>query len=101
MGASTAPHNSFDPGTSREANTSTSVSGGTIYAYLVNSAGTIIADDSSVINMISSVNITSSTRGLKGTFVVTDNGASVIYDQTNNEIEFDSGPLSVSFEVIE
>tara|TARA_Y100001968_G_C19326608_1_gene702085 strand:- start:245 stop:1168 length:924 start_codon:yes stop_codon:yes gene_type:complete len=111
--ASTAPLNSFDPGTSCEANTSASVSGGTIYAYLLNSSGTIIVDDSGVstcsgvdkllgvMNMNNSVDITTSTKGLKATFVVTNNGASVILDQTNNEIEFDSGPFSVSFEVIE
>tara|TARA_B100000579_G_scaffold428867_1_gene439745 strand:+ start:7592 stop:8515 length:924 start_codon:yes stop_codon:yes gene_type:complete len=111
--ASTAPLDSFDPGASCEANTSASVSGGTIYAYLLNSAGTIIANDSGVstcsgaerllgvMNMSSTVNITSATTGLKATFVVTNNGASVIYDSTNNEIEFDSGPFSVSFEVIE
>ncbi len=113
--ASTAPLDSFDPGESCEANTDASVSGGTIYAYLLNSAGTIIPDDSSdgvttcsgperllgVMNMNSSVNITSATTGLKATFVVTNNGASVILDQANNEIEFDSGPFSVSFEVIE
>ena len=113
--ASTAPLNSFDPGSSCEATTDASVSGGTIYAYLLNSSGTVITDDSSagvttcsgveqllgVMNMNSSVNITSATTGLKATFVVTNNGASVILDQTNNEIEFDSGPFSVSFEVIE
>ena len=52
-------------------------------------------------NMNSTLNITSATTGLKATFVVTNNGASVILDQPNNEIEFDSGPFSVSFEVIE
>ena len=91
------------------------MSGGTIYAYLLNSAGTVITDDSSagvttcagvekllgVMNMNSTVNITAATTGLKATFVVTNNGASVILDQPNNEIEFDSGPFSVSFEVIE
>ena len=52
-------------------------------------------------NMNSAVNITSATKGLKATFVVTNNGASVMYDQGNNWIEFDSGPFSVSFETIE
>ena len=37
----------------------------------------------------------------KTTFVVTNNGASVLLDQANNEIKFDSGPFSVSFEVTE
>ena len=84
-----------------------------ISAYLLNSSGTIIADDSGVsscpgvdkllgvMNMNSAVNITSATKGLKATFVVTNNGASVMYDQGNNWIEFDSGPFSVSFETIE
>ena len=40
-----------------------------------------------VINMSSAVNITSNTKGLKATFVVSNNGASVILDQSNNEIE--------------
>ena len=55
--------------------------------------------------MSSAVDITSATTGLKATFVVTNNGASVMYDGSANggdgEIEFDSGPFSVSFEVIE
>ena len=55
---------------------------------------------SSTASDLLSVNITPSTTGLKATFVVTNNGASVMLDQANNEIEFDSGPFSVSFEVI-
>ncbi len=51
--------------------------------------------------MNSSVNITTATTGLKATFVVTNNVGSVLLEQTNNEIEFDSGPFSVSFEDIE
>ena len=113
--ASTAPLNSFDPGSSCEATTDASVSGGTIYAYLLNSAGTVITDDSSagvttcsgveqllgVMNMNSSVNITSATTGLKATFVVTNNGKTIILDQSNNQIAYDSGPFRVYFEVIE
>jgi len=114
--ASTAPLNTFDGGSGGSCEAVTqdiSVSGGTISAYLLNSSGTIIPDDSGVstcpdvtkllgvMNMTSSVNITSATSGLKATFVVTNNGTSVMYDQSNNEIEFDSGPFSVSFETIE
>ena len=89
------------------------MSGGSISAYLLNSSGTIIPDDSSastcpgvdkllgVMNMTSAVNITSATKGLKATFVVTNNGSTVMLDQANNWIEFDSGPFSVTFETIE
>lgn len=115
-----SPLNSFDPNESCEAYTNASVSGGNIYAYLLNSDGEILVDDESegvtsctgvdklfgVMKMTNSVEITSATTGLKATFVVTNNGASVFLDNDsegvpNNEIAFNSGPFSVSFEVIE
>ena len=112
--AQTSPLNTFDSGNSCEAVTQNiTVSGGSISAYLLNSSGTIITDDNSVttcsgvdkllgvMNMTNAVTITSATKGLKATFVVTNNGASVLLDQANNWIEFDSGPFSVSFETIE
>ena len=112
--AQTSPLNSFDGASSCEAVTQNlSVSGGSISAYLLNTSGTIITDDASVtscpgvdkllgvMKMSSQLDITSATKGLKATFVVTNNGASVILDQANNWIEFDSGPFSVSFEAIE
>jgi len=112
--AQRSPLNSFDGGSSCEAVTQNlTVSGGSISAYLLNSSGTILSNDSSistctgvdkllgVMNMSSPLNITSTTKGLKATFVVTNNGATVLLDQANNWIEFDSGPFSVSFETIE
>ena len=112
--AQSSPLNSFDgSGTCEAVTQNLSVSGGSISAYLLDSSGVIITDNSSistcsgvdkllgVMNMTNSVNITSATKGLKATFVVTDNGTSVMYDSGNNWIEFDSGPFSVSFETIE
>ena len=112
--AQPSPLNTFDSEGACEAVTQNiTVSGGSISAYLLNSSGTIIPNDSGVnicpgvdkllgvMRMTNSVSITPKTKALKATFVVTNNGASVILDNSNNWIEFDSGPFSVSFEVIE
>ena len=112
--AQTSPLNTFDgDGTCEAVTQNISVSGGSISAYLLDSSGVIITDNSGistcsgvdkllgVMNMTNSVNITSATKGLKATFVVTNNGTSVMYDSENDWIEFDSGPFSVSFETIE
>ena len=112
----TAPLNTFfgDGGTAICAATANeSVAGGTIRAYLLDSSGTLIADDSSVtecsgvtkllgiMQLDTKVNITSSTTAVKSTFKVTDNGTTVIYDDSADGILFDSGPFSVSFETSE
>ena len=112
----TAPLNTFfgDGGTAICAATATeSVTGGTIRAYLLDSSGTLIADDSSVeecsgvtkllgiMQLDTKVNITASTTSVKTTFKVTDNGTTVIYDDGTDGIQFDSGPFSVSFETSE
>jgi len=112
--AQTSPLNTFDGnGTCEGITQDLSVSRGSISAYLINTSGTIIPNDSGVstcpnvdkflgvMNMDNEVNITSAIKGLKATFVVTNNGTSVMYDNGNNWIEFDSGPFSVSFETIE
>jgi len=112
--AQPSPLNTFDSEGSCEATTQNlPVSGGSISAYLLNSSGKIIQNDSGasicpgvdklfgVMKMSSAVKITDKTKALKATFVVTDNGATVILDNSNNWIEFDSGPFSVSFEVVE
>jgi hypothetical protein len=90
-----------------------SVTGGTIRAYLLDSSGTLIADDSSatecsgvtkllgIMQLNDAVNITASTTSVKTTFKVTDNGTTVIYDNNTNGIVFDSGPFSVTFETSE
>ena len=112
----TAPLNTFfgDGGTAICAATATeSVTGGTIRAYLLDSSGTLIADDSSVeecsgvtkllgiMQLNTKVNITASTTSVKTTFKVTDNGTTVIYDDAADGLQFDSGPFSVSFETSE
>ena len=48
--------------------------------------------------MSSDLTISSATKGLKMTFVVSDNGMSVMSNQTGTSILFDSGPFSVNFE---
>jgi len=112
----TAPLNTFfgDGGTAICAATATeSVTGGTIRAYLLDSSGTLIADDSTVeecsgvtkllgiMQLDTKVNITASTSSVKTTFKVTDNGTTVIYDDAVDGLQFDSGPFSVAFETSE
>ena len=112
----TAPLNTFFGDSGEEICSATaeeSVSGGTIRAYLLDSSGTLIADDSSatscsgvtkllgIMQLDTSVNVTASTSSIKTTFKVTDNGTTVIYDNASDGILFDSGPFSVSFETSE
>ena len=90
-----------------------SVTGGTIRAYLLDSSDKLIADDSSatecsgvtkllgIMQLNDAVNITSSTTSIKTTFKVTNNGTTVIYDNSSDGILFDSGPFSVTFETSE
>ena len=107
----TAPLNSFGgPGNCTAYTEDESVTGGTISAYLLNSSGTMLENNSSlskcsgqvkllgVMNMSSDLSITESTKGLKMTFVVTNNGMSVVTNRAGNEIYVDSGPFSVSFD---
>ena len=55
-----------------------------------------------VMNMSSDLTISDTTNGLKMTFVVTDNGMSVVTNggegQPPTELIMDSGPFSVTFE---
>ena len=112
----TAPLNTFFGEGGAEVCSATaeeSVSGGTIRAYLLDSSGTLIADDPSVtscsgvtkllgiMQLATKVNVTASTSSIKTTFKVTDNGTTVIYDNPSNGLLFDSGPFSVSFETSE
>ena len=113
----TAPLKSFDGPEKCTATTENeSVVGGTISAYLLDSTGTILVSDSTntgvpcsgmekllgVMNMSSDLTISSATKGLKMTFVVTDNGMSVITNgeagSPPTEIILDSGPFSVTFD---
>ena len=110
-GVTTAPLTTFWSGctASTEENT---VVGGTIDAYLLDSAGKIIVNNSSleecsgqekllgVMNMDSAVNITPATNGLKMTFKVENNGMSVTCNESGpcTSLVFDSGPFSVVFE---
>ena len=112
-GVTTAPLTTFWEGctASTEEN---SVEGGTIDAYLLDSAGKIIENNTSsgveecsgqekllgVMNMDSAVNITPATNGLKMTFKVANNGMSVTTNESGpiTSLVFDSGPFSVVFE---
>ena len=113
----TAPLKSFDGPSKCTATTEgESVVGGTISAYLLDSTGTILVSDSAntgvpcsgmvkllgVMNMSSDLTISDTTNGLKMTFVVTDNGMSVVTNggegKPPTELIMDSGPFSVTFE---
>ena len=89
------------------------VVGGTISAYLLDSAGTILVSDSTtntgapcsgmqkllgVMNMSNDLTISDTTNGLKMTFVVTDNGMSVMTNEGATQLIMNSGPFSVTFE---
>ena len=95
-----------------------SVTGGSISAFLLDSNGNLIANDSNVtecsgvsklfgvMSLDTSVVITPETTGLTATFTVTDNGTTLYYDPPAQEggegsIGFDSGPFSVTFETVE
>ena len=87
-----------------------SVTDGTISAYLVNSSGILLDNDSSlsecsgqekllgVMKMSSDLTISDATAGLKMTFTVTNNGMSVVTNRAGTDIFVDSGPFSVKFE---
>ena len=113
----TAPLKSFDGPTICTATTEENVVvGGTISAYLLDSTGTMLVSDSSdtgapctgmekllgVMNMSSDLTISDTTKGLKMTFIVTNNGMSVMANgaegEPPSELIMDSGPFSVTFE---
>ena len=114
----TAPLKSFSGPTECTATTENNVvDGGTISAYLLNSTGTILVSDSEdetgapcsgmvkllgVMNMSSDLTISETTSGLKMTFLVTNNGMSVMAKNEEgappSELIMDSGPFSVTFE---
>ena len=114
----TAPLKSFSGPTECTATTEDEpVIGGTISAYLLDSTGTMLVSDSTentgapctgmvkllgVMNMSKNLKISRTTKGLKMTFVVSDNGMSVFTNggegQPPTEILMDSGPFSVSFD---
>lgn len=109
--ATTAPLNSFGgPGNCTAYTEGETVDGGTISAYLLNSSGTMLVNDSSisecsghekllgVMNMSSDLIISDTTKGLKMTFTVTNNGMSVVTNSTGTDIFMDSGPFSVKFD---
>ena len=93
-------------------------SAGTITGYLLNSAGTLIADNAAITScssaaggegvnrligvqaLTTSVEITSSTTGITATFDVSDNGTTVTYDGGTG-IGLDAGPFSVGFTITE
>ena len=114
--ATSAPLNTFYGDEGEDACVSTAsenVDGGTISAYLLDSDGELIADDATeeecgdvaklfaVMELNDDVNITASTTALQATFTVTDNGTTVIYDDVEDGLLFDSGPFSVTFETSE
>ena len=113
----TAPLNSFSGPEKCTATTEGEVVvGGTISAYLLDTTGTILVSDSSetgspctgqkyllgVMNMAEKLTISETTKGLKMTFLVTNNGMSVMAKNREEgppiELTMDSGPFSVTFE---
>ena len=113
----TAPLKSFDGPSICTATTEKNiVVGGTISAYLLDSTGTMLVSDSAdtgapctgmekllgVMNMTSDLTISDTTSGLKMTFIVTNNGMSVMANgaegEPPSELIMDSGPFSVTFE---
>ena len=114
----TAPLKSFSGPTECTATTEgEDVVGGTISAYLLDSTGTMLVSDSTtntgapctgmekllgVMNMSNDLTISDTTNGLKMTFVVTDNGMSVMTNSGDvfppTELIMSSGPFSVTFE---
>ena len=105
-----APLNSFGgPGNCTAYTEDETVDAGTISAYLLNSSGTILENDSSlsecsghkkllgVMNMSSDLTIAETTKGLTMEFTVTNNGMSVVTNETGTDIFMDSGPFSVTF----
>ena len=117
-GTTTAPLASFSGPTECTATTEgEAVVGGTISAYLLDSTGTMLVSDSTsntgapcagmekllgVMNMSNDLTISDTTNGLKMTFVVTNNGMSVMTNSGEvfppTELIMDSGPFSVTFE---
>ena len=51
-----------------------------------------------VMNMANNLTISDTTKGLKMTFIVTNNGMSVMGANNGTSMKFDSGPFSVTFE---
>ena len=114
----TAPLKSFSGPTECTATTENNVvEGGTISAYLLDATGAILVSDEKddtgapcsgmekllgVMNMSSDLIISDTTKGLRMTFLVKDNGMSVISkggeNQPPSELIMDSGPFSVTFE---
>ena len=114
--ATTAPMNTFYGDNGEEVCVATgdeTVTGGTIRAYLLDSSDNLIADNSSItscsgvtkllgiMQLDDAVNITSSTTSVKTTFKVTNNGTTILYGDSADNILFDSGPFSVTFETSE
>ena len=112
-----APLNSFTGPEMCSATTEKNVVvGGTISAYLLDTTGTMLVSDTSetgtpctgqvyllgVMNMSSDLTISDATKGLKMTFLVTNNGMSVMAKNNPGspptELIMDSGPFSVTFE---
>ena len=113
-----APLNSFSGPTECTATTEKNVVvGGTISAYLLDTSGTMLVSDSTegtgspctgqeyllgVMNMSSDLTISETTKGLEMTFLVTNNGMSVMAKNNPGspptELIMDSGPFSVTFE---
>ena len=113
----TAPLNSFvGPEFCKATTEGEVVTGGTISAYLLDKTGTMLVSDTTetgipcsgqeyllgVMNMSSDLTISDTTSGLKMTFLVTNNGMSVITKNNPGsfptEIMMDSGPFSVTFD---
>ena len=93
---------------------SASVTGATLTGALLNSSGELIADNSGisqcagvskllgVANLSTSITISASTKALKATFTVENNGSTIFCsDGSCSDILVGSGPFNVAFTVVE
>ena len=98
---------SFDGGGACEPTASASVTGGNLRAMLADGSLSRADSCTGVTRLVgtfepsSPIAITSSTSGLNVSFTVTDNGATITTNKDAMPTDFNSGPFSPSFTVIE
>ena len=108
----TAPTTTFGGASGTcEAVASVSGSSGTMTGYILDSSEALIADSSAatcpgatyilgVVKLNSAIEIDSTVTALAATFSVTDNGTTVMLNDTGTAIVFDGGPFDVSLSIV-
>ena len=103
---------SFNPGTACDAQDTVSGSSGPMTGYLLDSGESLIVDDTSVtscagaeyilgvVALNSPVTIDDTVTALDATFTVTNNGTTIVSDQGQTGIIFESGPFDVVLSVV-